>query len=88
MKFSVAGNLLRFCDFHKEIEVPASSVRDGLLRLVETHPALRAVLFDGEGRVRGVHRMYLNGEVLAHDDLRRPVGPTDALLILTPLAGG
>jgi len=88
MKCSVAGNLLRFCDFHKEIEVPASSVQDGLLRLVETHPALRPVLFDGEGRVRGVHRMYLNGEVLPRNDLQRPVGAADALLILTPLAGG
>jgi hypothetical protein len=88
MKFSLAGNLLRFCDFHKEIEVPATSVQDGLLQLVESHPALRLVLFDGAGHVRGVHRMYLNGEMLPRNDLERPVGVADELLILTPLAGG
>lgn len=88
MKIVVSGNLMRYTDYQKEIELSASTVRGALDVLVEQHPALKQVLIDANGGVRMVHRLHLNGEVLQADELDRSVAASDEVGILTALAGG
>jgi hypothetical protein len=63
-------------------------VLDGLWRLGERYPAVQRVLFDAEGNVRSGHRVALNGSLLKVDELERAIGPSDEVLILTPITGG
>jgi molybdopterin converting factor small subunit len=89
MTVFLSGNLKRFADFESEVEIDATTIPAGLELLVERYPKLRPVVFDGEGAVRRVHRLYLNGEVLSHDEvLSQTVGAKDELGLLTALAGG
>jgi sulfur-carrier protein len=88
MKFKLAGNMLRFSNFQKEIEIAAVTVETAVQSLVEHCPDLRPVLLDGEGRVRQVHRLFLNGEMLPPHELGRQVGSQDEVAIITAIAGG
>jgi molybdopterin synthase sulfur carrier subunit len=88
MKIDVTGNLRRYVDFDFEIRVHAGSVLESLRRLGERYPAVKQVLFDAEGKVRSVHRVTLNGELLAQNELERATGADDEVVILTPITGG
>lgn len=86
----VSGNLRRYTSFEQEVQLEATSLRAALEALVARHPGLRPVLYDGDGKLRSVHRLFLNGELLdsgsGSDD--RPLAPNDELGILTAIAGG
>lgn len=84
----VSGNLRRYTSFEQEVQLEATSLRAALDALVVRHPGLRPVLYDGDGKLRSVHRLFLNGELLdtGHDD--RALAPNDELGILTAIAGG
>lgn len=84
----VSGNLRRYTSFEQEVQIDATSPRAALDALVARHPALRPVLYDGDGKLRSVHRLFLNGEVLDVGDEERTLAPTDELGILTAIAGG
>lgn len=88
MIVSVSGTLLRFVDYQKEISLEAMTVQDALIRLVEIYPKLRSSLYDGEGNVRRVHRVFLNDNLLLSEELNSPIENSDRLRILTALAGG
>jgi molybdopterin converting factor small subunit len=88
MKFKLSGNLLRFSGFRAQLDVDAATVELGLRRLVDDCPDLRPVLLDARGRVRAVHRLFLNGDLLSREDLGRGTGPGDEVTILTAIAGG
>jgi molybdopterin synthase sulfur carrier subunit len=88
MKITLSGNLLRFSKFQKEIQVSAPTVAEGLSRLCGELPQLRPVLLDGAGQLRKVHRLFVNRDQLMNDELARPVGADDEIMILTALAGG
>ena len=88
MKVGLTGNLRRYVDFDFEIMLDASTVLDGLRRLSESYPAVKQVLFDAEGKVLSVHRVALNGSLLKVDELERAIGPSDEVVILTPITGG
>ena len=88
MKFSMSGNLLRFCQFRQEIEVGGATIQEGMNALVEGCPDLRTVLFDGQGRLRQAHRLFHNGDMISRDELSRASGPEDEIAILTAIAGG
>lgn len=88
MRFHVSGNMLRFTDFRDEIEVSGETVEAGMVNLVEECPQLRTVLLDGNGKVRSVHRVFLNGAALSPDQLSQSTGHQDEVSILTALAGG
>ncbi len=88
MKIVLSGNLRRYTDFEGEVEVTASSVLEALNALVQRHPDLQPVLFEGNGQVRSVHRLYLNGDVLEIDEIDRTLDADDELGILTAIAGG
>ncbi len=88
MKIVLSGNLRRYTDFEGEVEVNAHTILEALNALVQRHPDLQPVLFEGNGRVRSVHRLYLNGDVLEIDEMDRPLDAEDELGILTAIAGG
>ena len=88
MKITLSGNLLRFSKFQREIDVPAPTVAEGLTRLCGEMPQLRSVLLDAGGQLRKVHRLFVNRDQLMNDELARPVGADDVVMILTAIAGG
>jgi len=88
MTFVLSGNLLRFSRFQKEIAVSAPTVADGITRLVGDLPQLGPVLLDAAGRLRKVHRLFVNQEQLESEGLTRAVDDNDEIMILTAIAGG
>jgi len=88
MKFRVSGNMLRFTNFQDEIEVAGDTVEAGMQMLVGACPQLRPILLDGNGKVRSVHRVFLNGAALPLDQLSEKAEAKDEVSILTALAGG
>jgi molybdopterin converting factor small subunit len=63
-------------------------VAEGIIELVTCMPSLRPVLLDGAGQFRKVHRLFVNQDQLRNDELSRPVGAGDEVMILTAIAGG
>jgi sulfur-carrier protein len=88
MRVVLSGNLMRFASFEKEVEVEATTVAQAVDALVQKFPDLQPVVFDGAGALRKVHRLYLNGDLLAFDALNTAVAPSDELGVLTAIAGG
>ena len=88
MKFYLSGNLMRFSDYDREIEVEADTVYGAILTLVERYPALKPVLLDRENYLRGVHQIFLDGAMISSEYLDMPVSPDADITILTALAGG
>jgi len=88
MMVRVSGALLRFTDYRRTIKVLAPTVAAGLTELAERYQPLRPVLFDREGRVRRAHKIFLNGEQLAGDQLARATGDADSLDLLLAVSGG
>jgi molybdopterin synthase sulfur carrier subunit len=88
MKFVLSGNLLRFSGFRRELEVDAPTVAQGLTELVARCQGLGPVLLDGEGRLRAVHRLFLNGEQLTGHELEHEAQANDEITLLTAIAGG
>lgn len=89
MRFHISGSLRRFVAFREQIHYEeASSVGEALQRLVSEHPGLKPVLFDGQGNVRNVHRLFINSAQIGHDEMVRPLGKDDRVDIVTAIAGG
>ena len=88
MKFRFSGNLLRYVEFHREVEVPGATVEEGVVNLSEKFPGFGRIIHDSEGHIRVLHRLHLNGEILNPDDYGQPVKSEDVIAVLTPIAGG
>lgn len=88
MNLSFSGTLLRFVNFQKNISIDAENANDALSKLTATYPQTRQVIYDGDGKVRQVHQLFLNGKQLRPDDMNATLKPTDQLDILTAIAGG
>jgi molybdopterin converting factor small subunit len=88
MKFQFSGNLLRYLDYHREIEVEGSTVTEGIGNLVESYPDFRRIIHNSEGDIRLIHRFFLNGALLDPSGVDDPVKSGDVVTVLTPIAGG
>jgi len=88
MKVHVNGALLRFTDYQRVLSVAAPTVEVALTELADEYPPLRTVLYDRMGRLRAAHRVFLNGELLAPDQLASPAGDTDSVDLLLAISGG
>jgi len=88
MNIVLSGNLRRYTDFEGEVKLDAASIGEALDGLVAHFPDLKPVVYDAEGTLRSVHRLYLNGDVLEGDQSARKLNPNDELGILTAIAGG
>ena len=84
----VNGALLRFTDYRRDISVAAPTVEAALTKLADEYRPLQTVLFDRMGRLRGTHRIFLNGELVAPDELASPTGDDDSVDLLLPISGG
>jgi sulfur-carrier protein len=84
----VNGALLRFTDYRRVIDVAAPTVEAALTELAEEYQPLQGVLFDRLGRLRATHRIFLNGELLAPDQLGTPAGDADSVELLLAISGG
>ena len=88
MKFQFSGNLLRYVDFHREVEVSGDTVEEGVINLSQQFPGFGRIIHDSEGYIRMLHRLHLNGELLDPDDYSQPVTSKDVIGVITPIAGG
>ena len=88
MNIVLSGNLRRYTAFEGEVELDVASVSKALDALVEQFPDLKPVVYDADGKLRSVHRLYLNGDLLDIGDTDHALAPTDELGILTAIAGG
>ncbi len=88
MRFHFSGTLLRFTDYRQDLDIDAPTVDAALKALVVENPALQPVLFDGKGRVRSAHRLFVNGDPIGEADLQKALKPEDTLDIITAIAGG
>lgn len=88
MLFIFSGNLRRFIGFQKKVSIESATVNEGIQRLVKHYPDIKPVLLDSENRVRTVHRLFLNDEMLPHDDLTHPTQADDEVRVITAIAGG
>ena len=80
--------MLRFTNFQNNIEIPGSTVREGLNTLIEHFPGLSDTLLDREGCVRPTHLIALNGEQLHLEELDRATTEDDRVDIVTAISGG
>lgn len=88
MNVRVNGALLRFTDYRRVISVEAPTIQAALTELAGEYPPLQSVLFDRMGRVRATHRVFLNGDLLAPDQLAIPAGDDDSVELLLAISGG
>jgi len=84
----VNGALLRFTDYRRDISVAAPTVEAALTKLADEYRPLQTVLFDRMGRLRATHRIFLNGELVAPDELASPAGDDDSVDLLLAISGG
>ena len=84
----VNGALLRFTDYRRVISVDAPTVGAALTMLADEYRPLHPVLFDRRGRLRATHRIFLNGDLLAADQLASPAADTDSVELLLAISGG
>ncbi|WP_416971121.1 MoaD/ThiS family protein [Streptomyces sp. 4F14] len=87
MDVHFSGLLLRFTDYERTVSVQADTVGDAMEALRLRFPRLGPVLWDGNGDLRQVHRLIVNGEVVSVD-AAQPLLDTDRLEFLTAVAGG
>ena len=71
-----------------EIEIEATTLKDVVQSLVERQSAVRDLLFDIQGRLRGHILFYVNNSVLNPPDLTRKLNDGDLILLVPPAAGG
>ena len=88
MNIVLSGNLRRYTDFEGEVALNADSIGEALDKLVKQFPDLKPVVYAADGKLRAVHRLYLNGDILEGDQSARKLNSTDELGILTAVAGG
>ncbi|MGW0995651.1 MoaD/ThiS family protein [Streptomyces sp. NPDC002520] len=88
MTFHFSGLLLRFVDYRRTITLPSSTLGEALKLLHQDYPQLRPVLQDNTGKVRGTHRLFLNGNLVASPSDDMPLAEGDNVEFLTAIAGG
>ena len=88
MRVQLSGNLLRYVDYHREVEVDGTTLAEGLGHVAEKHPDFKRVILDSDGNIRLIHRFFLNGELLSREEFDRSIGSADVVAVLTPIAGG
>jgi len=71
-----------------EIEIEAATLKDVVQSLINMHSAVKNLLFDSHGKLRGYTLFYVNNTVLNPPDLARKLNDGDLVLLVPPAAGG
>ena len=88
MHIVLSGVLQKHAQYQREHAFAAETVQQAIDILVKSFPAMNNVLLDPHGQLRRIHRLFLNGKQLAHDETGQFVQQQDRLEILTAIAGG
>jgi molybdopterin synthase sulfur carrier subunit len=88
MTFRFSGLLLRFVDYQRTVTLTASTLSEALTLLNQRYPQLRPVLQDNTGKLRGTHRMFVNGQLIARPSDTLSLDEGDDVEFLTAIAGG
>lgn len=88
MNINFSGTLLRFVNFQKTLTLEANTVSEALAAVAGRFPQASAVIFDGEGKVRQVHQIFVNGKQLPANKLDQTLASSDRVDLLTAIAGG
>jgi molybdopterin synthase sulfur carrier subunit len=86
LRFS--GLLLRLVDYERMLDVKAPTLGAAVQAAEDRFPRLRQVLRDGQGELRGIHRIFINGELSPSACLSTPLKDSDDVEFLTAIAGG
>jgi molybdopterin converting factor small subunit len=85
----VPGALRGYCAGHKEIVLPAASVREALAELEGRYPAVRLSIRDETGAVRRHVNVFVNDSNMRDlDGLDTALVPGDVVMILPAVSGG
>jgi len=71
-----------------EIEVQASTLNEVLQTLINKNGAVKDLLFEHEGRLRGYTLFYVNNAVQNPPDLSMKLNDGDLVLLVPAAAGG
>jgi len=71
-----------------EIELEAATLKEVVQSLINMHSAVKNLLFDSQGKLRGYTLFYVNNTVLNPPDLARKLNDGDLVLMVPPAAGG
>ena len=71
-----------------EVQVAGQTVRECLEALNARYPGLSELLYEADGHLSSLVRLFVNGKPVTADALDTPVAATDEITILAAIAGG
>ncbi len=71
-----------------EIDLEADTLNGVLQTLIKRNGAVKGLLFDSQGQLRGYTLFYINNTVQNPPDLSRKLNDGDLVLLVPPAAGG
>ncbi len=71
-----------------EIDLEADTLNGVLQTLIKRNGAVKGLLFDSRGQLRGYTLFYINNTVQNPPDLSRKLNDGDLVLLVPPAAGG
>ncbi len=71
-----------------EVELEADTLNDVVKSLINRNGAVKDLLFDSQGQLRGYTLFYVNNSVQNPPDLSRKLNDGDLVLLVPPAAGG
>lgn len=91
MKFKLSGNLARFVDYKRELEIDvsaANTVNQAVQELVKHYPNLQEIIHDKNGDIKKGYLISLNGQKVDLTQLDKRVSNDGCIDIFTAVAGG
>jgi len=86
MKIRIPSPLLSYTQGRNSVEVPGTTLAEGLTELDRLFPGLRFRIIDEQDRIREHILIWVAGRITRH--LAAPVGPKDEIMIVAALSGG
>jgi len=86
VKVSIPTPLRSYTEGAKQAEAIGSTLDELLSDLDRRHPGLRFRVVDEQGRLRQHMRIFVNRDI--EDDLQRPIGDGDEVVLMQALSGG
>jgi molybdopterin converting factor small subunit len=82
----VSALMKYYTDNQTEVTVQGATVNEALNDAVEKYPALKAQIFDSNGKLRRHINVFVNDEIIR--DLRTTLKEEDRITLLASISGG